>query len=100
LRVGELLALLWRSLDLTIGTLSVRESVDEGKTQQPKTQKAGGMIPLAPHALAPLKDHRDRSTRKSADDLVFPSKSGEPLRESKLLGACYNRRRNVRDSDA
>ena len=31
------------------------------------------------------KAHRDRSTRKSADDLVFPNKSGEPLRESKLL---------------
>jgi len=40
LRIGELLALRWRSLDLAIGTLSVRESVFEGKTQQPKTQKA------------------------------------------------------------
>jgi len=36
------------------------------------------------HAIASLKAHRDRSTRKS-DDLVFPNKSGEPLRESKLL---------------
>ena len=36
LRIGELLALRWRNLDLTIGTLSVRESVFEGKTQQPK----------------------------------------------------------------
>ncbi|HEX4566572.1 MAG TPA: site-specific integrase, partial [Vicinamibacterales bacterium] len=67
------------------GTLSVRESVYEGKTQQPKTQKARRTIPLGPHAIGLLKDHRDRSTRKSADDLVFPNKSGEPLRESKLL---------------
>ena len=35
--------------------------------------------------LTSLKAHRDRSTRKGGDDLVFPNKSGEPLRESKLL---------------
>ena len=85
LRIGELLALRWRNLDLTIGTLSVRESVFEGKTQQPKTLKARRTIPLGPHAVALLKEHRDRSTREGADDLVFPNRLGEPLRESKLL---------------
>ena len=35
--------------------------------------------------MTSLKAHRDRSTRKRDDDLVFPNKSGEPLRESKLL---------------
>jgi integrase len=85
LRIGELLGLRWRALDLEVGTLNVRESVYEGKAQQPKTQKARRTIPLGPHAIALLKGHRDRATRKSADDLVFPNKSGEPLRESKLL---------------
>jgi integrase len=85
LRIGELLALRWRNLDLAIGALGVRESVFEGKTQQPKTQKARRTIPLGPRAITLLKEHRDRSTRKSNDDLVFPNKSGEPLRESKLL---------------
>ncbi len=85
LRIGELLALRWCNLDLTIGTLSGRESVFEGKTQQPKTQRARRTIPFGPHAIALLKEHRDRATRKSDDDLVFPNKSGEPLRESKLL---------------
>jgi len=86
LRIGELLALRWHNLDLTIGTLSVRESVFEGKAQQPKTQKARRTIPLGPHAIAQLKEHRDRATRKSADDLVFPNRQGEPMRESKLPG--------------
>src|SRR6266851_4454214 len=85
LRIGELLALRWRALDLEVGTLHVRESVYEGKTQQPKTQKARRTIPLGPHAIGLLKEHRNRATRKSADDFVFPNKSGEPLRESKLL---------------
>jgi integrase len=85
LRIGELLAVRWRALDLEVGTLTVRESVYEGKFQRPKTHKSRRTIPLRPHAITSLKEHRDRSTRKGDDDLVFPNKSGEPLRESKLL---------------
>ena len=85
LRIGELLAVRWRALDLAVGTLTVRESVFEGKFQRPQTHKSRRTIPLGPHTLASLQAHRDRSTRKSDDDLVFPNKSGEPLRESKLL---------------
>jgi integrase len=85
LRIGELLGLRWRSLDLEVGTLAVRESVYEGKLQRPKTQKSRRTIPLGPHAVASLKAHRDRSTRKGDDALVFPNKSDEPLRESRLL---------------
>ena len=85
LRIGELLAVRWRAVDMEVGTLAVRESVYEGKFQRPKTSKSRRTIPLGPHAIASLKEHRDRSTRKSDDDLVFPNKSGEPLRESKLL---------------
>ncbi len=85
LRIGELLAVRWRALDLDVGTLAVRESVHEGKFQRPKTHKSRRTTPLGPHAITSLKEHRDRSARKSDDDLVFPNKSGEPLRESKLL---------------
>ena len=85
LRIGELLAVRWRALDLEVGTLAVRESVYEGKLQRPKTHKSRRTIPLGPRAVTSLKAHRDRSTRKGDDDLVFPNKSGEPLRESKLL---------------
>jgi integrase len=85
LRIGELLALRWRSLDLTIGTLTVRESVFEGKLQQPKTLKARRTIPLGPHAIALLEAHRDRSARTGTDDLLFPNRQGAPLRESKVL---------------
>ncbi len=85
LRIGELLAVRWRALDLEVGTLTVRESVFEGRFQRPKTQKSRRTIPLGPHTLTSLKAHHDRSTCKSGDDLVFPNKSGVPLRESKLL---------------
>jgi integrase len=55
LRIGELLGLKWRALDLDIGTLAVRESVFEGQFQPPETQKAVRTIPLGPHAIAALR---------------------------------------------
>ncbi|HEX6465614.1 MAG TPA: tyrosine-type recombinase/integrase [Vicinamibacterales bacterium] len=85
LRIGELLALRWRSVDLEIGTLTVRESAFEGKIQPPKTLKARRTIPLGPHAVAILTDHRARSTRQAADDFLFPNRDGKPMRESKVL---------------
>lgn len=85
LRVGELLALRWRTLDLSTGTLAVRESVFEGKFQRPKTQRAVRTIPLGPNAVAALTVHKNRALRTGADDLVFGNRDGNPLRESKLL---------------
>jgi len=73
------------ALDLEVGTLALRESVYEGSSSDQKTHKSRRTIPLGPHAITSLKEHRDRSTRKSDDDLVFPNKFGEPLRESTLL---------------
>lgn len=68
LRIGELLAVRWRSLDLEIGTLSVRESVYEGQFQSPKTQKSRRTIPLRPQALSWLREHRLRAKRTASDD--------------------------------
>lgn len=85
LRIGELLALRWRALDLEIGTLAVRESVFEGQFQRPKTQKALRTIPLGPNVISLLKAHKLRVTRTAPEDLVFGNRMGAPLRESKLL---------------
>jgi integrase len=85
LRIGELLALRWSSLDLEVGALTVRESVFEGEFQAPKTQRALRTIPLGPHAVKALKEHRDRVARNGDNDLVFGNRKGDALRESKLL---------------
>ena len=85
LRIGELLALRWSALDLEVGTLAVRESVFEGQFQAPKTQRALRTIPLGPHAVKALTEHRDRVARSGAEDLVFGNRKGKALRESKLL---------------
>ena len=75
LRIGELLGLRWRALDLDIGTLAVRESVFEGKCQPPKTQRALRTIPLGPRAIAALIAHHQRVSRRAA--------RGSRVRESK-----------------
>jgi len=85
LRIGELLAVRWRCLDLEIGTLSVRESVYEGKFQSPKTRKSRRTMPLGPQTIVWLREHRLRAKRIESDDLVFGNRQGQPLRESKLL---------------
>jgi len=46
---------------------------------------AAGMITLGRHAVRALSEHRERSTRKFTEDLVFGNSKGEPFRESKLL---------------
>ncbi|MEP7305194.1 MAG: tyrosine-type recombinase/integrase [Acidobacteriota bacterium] len=84
MRIGELLAVRWRSLNLEIGTLSVRESVYEGAFQSPKTQKSRRTIPLGPQTVVWLREHRLRATRIASDDLVFGNRSGRPLRDAKL----------------
>jgi integrase len=85
LRIGELLAVRWGAVDLAAGTLSVRESLYDGKFGPPKTQRAMRTIPLGPRATKVLTDHRARSLRTESSDLVFGNRTGGPLRESKLL---------------
>lgn len=79
LRIGELLALRWRALDLERGTLAVRETVFEGKFGPPKTQKARRTIPLGPRAITAFQTHRQRSVRTGPDDLVFANRKGNPM---------------------
>jgi len=63
LRVGELLALRWRSVDLALGTLRVSEAVYEGQFQLPKTQRARRTISLGPRAVREFREHRGRVSR-------------------------------------
>ena len=85
LRIGELLAVRWGAVDLEVGSLSVRESVFEGKFQLPKTQRAQRTIPLGPQVVAAITAHREQCIRRGANDLVFGNRKGGALRESKLL---------------
>jgi integrase-like protein len=73
---------LWRSASAYFRADTSRKILE---MQQPKTLKARRTIPLGPHAIKLLKEHRDRSVRRADEDLIFPNYQGAPMRESKVL---------------
>lgn len=85
IRIGELLALRWRAVDLGSGILHVCESVYEGKFQRPKSKKGTRMIPIGPLTRYLLENHCQRSQRLKPDDLVFPNRRGRPFQGRNLL---------------
>jgi integrase len=83
MRIGEILALRWKNVDVDRGIIRVRESVYEGHNSTPKTQGAIRDIPFGPALAKALWNHRVRS-RTSDDSLVFPSCKGTYLRSGNL----------------
>lgn len=64
LRQGELLGLAWEDIDLDRGMLQVRKELvrRDGRysREEPKTERSKRSIPLAPAAVAALREHRER----------------------------------------
>jgi len=86
LRVGELLALRWKVVDLPRGTICISESVFQGQVQTPKSERSIRTIPIGPQTRVLLEVHRQRFAPKwSEGDLIFPNQLGGPHRESNLL---------------
>ena len=90
LRLGEVLALRWRDVDLAHGTATVCQSVDLRRRtlKDTKTDAAVRAIRLDPETVALLREHR-RSQAESpvtplrrGADLVFRASDGRPLKES------------------
>jgi integrase len=84
LRIGELLALRWRNVDLEAALLRVEETVYEGHFDEPKSKHSIRLIPLGPLALAIL---RCKSAQAPCDPaaLAFPSGKGTVLDRRTLL---------------
>lgn len=85
-RIGEVLALRWKHLDLDRGVLHIREGVYHGHFGSPKTQSSIGDLPIGPQVVAALLRHRDRQGSASHPDaLVFPNEKGGPHDTHNLL---------------
>ena len=83
LRIGELLALRWRDVDLERCGLRVTQSVYDGHFDEPKSQRSKRSIPLGAKSIEIL------AARKSAgvnpDALVFSTDTGTPLDRHNLV---------------
>ena len=77
LRIGELLAVRWRNVDLEHGTLRVTETVYDGHFDVPKTQRSQRTVPLAAKAVQILAARKLAVVNPEA--LVFATSTGTPF---------------------
>jgi integrase len=87
LRIGEILALRWKRIDLLRGTLEVAETFSDGAFGSPKTRSSHRVIPISGVLQKVLEAHRAGRISCKPDDLVFATRTGMPLNPKNL----YNR---------
>jgi integrase len=79
LRLGELLGLLWKDIDLRAGSISVeRQLTRSGELAAPKTQQAVRLVPVSTDVVARLRTLRGDVVRQP-DAPVFASRTGGHL---------------------
>lgn len=83
LRIGELLALRWRDVDLEHGVLRVTQSVYEGHFDEPKSQRSRRSVPLGAKSIEILSARRP--TGVNPDALVFSTEAGTPFDRHNLV---------------
>ncbi len=83
LRRGELFALRWGALDFERKMIRVRESVYEGHFSTPKTRSSIRNIAMSEVLAEMFKNLRPKGA--TANDLVFVSRVGTPLRSENIL---------------
>src|SRR5712664_4214842 len=83
LRVGELLALRWGSIDLKVRLLRVAETVYDGHFDRPKTKRSARTIPIGTETAEILAGIRPVAA--DANALVFATPEGLPLDRWNLL---------------
>jgi integrase len=77
LRIGEALALRWKSIDFEGGFLHVRQQLTrERELAELKTSSGRRDVVLIPQLAKMLREHRMASLHKQPDDFLFPAPGG------------------------
>jgi integrase len=85
LRVGEILGLRWRDVDLLSCQLRVEQNCYRGLMGSPKTKGSRRTVPLPENLVNVLARVYRQSVRRSPDDLVFHTRKGTPFSDTNLL---------------
>jgi integrase len=85
MRIGEILALRWKAVDLVRGLIQVRETVSEGKFGSPKTKSSRRDIPISQPVCEAFQAQLARCRQSGPDDLVFTTRKQTPLNPKNLL---------------
>jgi integrase len=83
LRVGEVLALRWRDVNLEIGFVRVRQTVYDGRFDDPKSKRSKRTVPLGAKGIDVLSAFKPRCIDSEA--LVFATRRGTPFSRRNLL---------------
>ncbi len=83
LRIGELLALRWRDVDLEGGLIRVRQTVYEGQFDDPKSKHSRRTVPLGTQGARILAARKPEAC--DPEGLVFAARNGSPLSRRNLL---------------
>ena len=83
-RIGKILALRWKRLDLLRGTIELAETYSDGEFGSAKTRSSNLVIPVSGLLRSLLESHRGGTNCRAPGDLVFctPSATPHKLRES------------------
>jgi len=87
LRIGEILGLRWKRVDLLHCTIEVAETYSSGEFGSPKTKSSYRVIPISSALRGILENHRASAKSTSPEDPVFQTPKGTPLNAKNL----YNR---------
>jgi integrase len=87
MRIGEILGLRWKRVDLLRGTIEVAETFSDGQFGSPKTRSSHRVIPMSAALRRVVETHRSGAVRTAGDDLVLCTRKGTPLSPKNL----YNR---------
>jgi integrase len=99
-RWGELVALSWDRLDLTLGRMTIDRQLVELRSgnrlhlDTPKTPAGRRTVYLPPHLLPVLEAHRQAHVPTGCA-WVFPNQYGQPLRRSSFQSTWWSARENV-----
>lgn len=83
LRIGEVLAVRWRDIDLALGCLRVRQTGYEGRFDDPKTRRSKRTVPLGAKGIEVLSAFKPQCIDPEA--LVFATRRGTPFSRRNLL---------------
>ncbi len=81
LRIGEVLALTWESVNVDLGTIEVRGSVARGRLRvgETKSEAAKRLIPISPRLTEHLFIYQAKIWQTNDHNLLFASSEGTPL---------------------
>ena len=85
LRIGEILGLRWRDVDLIAGQLRVSQAIYRGTVNTPKTKASRRTLPLPRPVVRTLLLLRPEPGQETDETLVFHTRDGKPLGDTNLL---------------